>query len=121
MAKIENEIQYKAAMERIDELLLLVSEDTPIEDKNSVELVLLSNLVADYDEEHYPISAPTIADILRYKMAENNIPQNDMAKTLGVSQSRVSDYLTGKAEPTLKIARIMCQKLDISPALIMGM
>lgn len=120
MTKIENEIQYKAAMERIEELLPIVTEHTAIEDKNSVELVLLSNLVADYDEQYYPIAPSTIADILRYKMVENNIPQNDMAKTLGVSQSRISDYLTGKAEPTLKIARIMCMKLNISPSLIMG-
>jgi len=55
MTRIENERQYKASMERIEELLPLVKDDTPLTDKNLVELELLSNLVADYDEVHYPI------------------------------------------------------------------
>jgi len=55
MAKIENEKQYKAAMERIEELLPIVGEETSVDDRYSVELVLLSNLVADYDESNYPI------------------------------------------------------------------
>ena len=54
MTKIENEIQYNAFMERIEELLPLVTDDTPLTDKNLVELELLSNLVVDYDEAHYP-------------------------------------------------------------------
>lgn len=58
MAKITTETAYKATMERIEELLPLVDESTPLEDKNMIELVLLSNLVADYDDEHYPVKAP---------------------------------------------------------------
>ncbi len=44
-------------MTRIEELLPIVTEETPEDDINSVELVLLSNLVADYDAEHYHIDA----------------------------------------------------------------
>lgn len=54
MAKIENERQYEVAMERIEELLKIVDDNTPSDDKNSIELVLLSNLVADYEDIHYP-------------------------------------------------------------------
>jgi HTH-type transcriptional regulator / antitoxin HigA len=55
MEKIVTEIAYKATMERIEELLPLVDDKTPLDDKNLIELELLSNLVADYDDEHYPI------------------------------------------------------------------
>ena len=58
MTKIENELQYQAAMQRIEELLKVVNDTTPQDDVNSVELVLLSNLVADYEDEHYPILHP---------------------------------------------------------------
>ena len=51
----ESEKQHKAAMARIEELLLIVTEDTSEDDIHSVELALLSNLVADYDDAHYPI------------------------------------------------------------------
>lgn len=51
MAKIQNETAYKAAMERIEELMPLVDENTPRDDKNLVELDLLSALVEDYEED----------------------------------------------------------------------
>lgn len=55
MAKIQNETAYKAAMERIEELLPLVDDDTPLSDKNLIELDLLSALVEEYKDEYYPI------------------------------------------------------------------
>lgn len=57
MARITNEAAYKAIMERVDELLPLVDDDTPLTDKNLVELDLLSELAAEYEKEHYPIAA----------------------------------------------------------------
>jgi HTH-type transcriptional regulator/antitoxin HigA len=59
MVQIKSEKQYKAACERINELLKIVSNDTPADDKNMLVLDLISDLVADYEEEHYPITAPS--------------------------------------------------------------
>ena len=59
MVQIKSEKQYKAACERINELLKIVSSDTPADDKNMLVLDLISDLVADYEEEHYPITAPS--------------------------------------------------------------
>ena len=52
---IKNEKQYNAACERIEELLKVVGNDTPADDKNFIELDLLSDLVADYEEIVYPV------------------------------------------------------------------
>jgi len=120
MTKIENERQYKASMERIEELLPLVTDDTPLTDRNLVELELLSNLVADYDEVHYPINTPSLPEVLKLKMYEKNLTQSMLSEIIGVSPSRISEYLTGKSEPTLKIARLICVKLDISPNIVLG-
>ena len=46
----------------------MVNDDTPENDVRSVELVLLSNLVADYEDEHYPIHKPTLIEILKLRM-----------------------------------------------------
>ncbi|CDN31764.1 helix-turn-helix domain protein [Mucinivorans hirudinis] len=113
-------MQYIAAMERIEELLPIVDEQTPENDKNSVELVLLSNLVADYDEEHYPIKQPSLADVLKLRMFEMRLTQKNIAEMLGVSPSRISEYLTGKSEPTLKVARDINRKLSIDASIILG-
>ena len=53
MAKIKTEKQYKAACARVEELLQVVGNDTPSDDKNFLELDLISDLVADYEEEYY--------------------------------------------------------------------
>lgn len=120
MTKIENEMQYMALMEKIEELLPLVTDNTPLNDKNLVELQLLSNLVADYDEAHYPIKTPSLAEVLKLKMYEKNLTQTMLSEIIGVSPSRISEYLTGKSEPTLKVAREICVKLDISPSIVLG-
>jgi HTH-type transcriptional regulator/antitoxin HigA len=51
MTRIENEKQYKAACSRMEELLQIVGNDTSPDDRNFIELDLLSDLVADYEEE----------------------------------------------------------------------
>ncbi len=38
----------------------------------------------------------------------------------GISPSRISDYISERAEPTLKIARMLCLTLGITPAAMLG-
>lgn len=120
MTRIESEKQYQAAMARIEELLPLVTEETSEDDVSSVELVLLSNLVADYDDEHYPIKAPNLISLLRLRMYEMNLTQKSMAQLIGISASRLNEILTGKREPTLKVARAICINLSIDAAIVLG-
>lgn len=44
-------------------------------------------------------------DVLKLKMYESGLTQCSLAELIGVSPSRLSDYMSGKCEPTLKIAR----------------
>lgn len=120
MTQIETEVQYRCAMQRIEELLRVVKEDTPEDDINSVELVLLSNLVADYEDIHYPISKPTLVEVLKLRMFELGLSQRDLAAKLEISPSKISEIISGKCEPTLKQAKRMVDVLDISPNIILG-
>ena len=54
MTKITKE-QYEFALIRIEELLPLVNDNTPANDKNAVELSVISDIVIAYEKEHYPI------------------------------------------------------------------
>lgn len=74
-------------------------------DRNLIELNLLSGLVEEYEDEHYPIKTPSLADVIKLRMYEMGINQTKLSELLGVSPSRISDYLTGRSEPTLKVAR----------------
>ncbi len=43
-------MQYEWAVKRVEELLPLVGDNTSLDDAHSIELELLSNMVADYSE-----------------------------------------------------------------------
>ena len=120
MAEIINEAQYETLIERIEELLKVVSNDTPVSDRSFIELDILSNLVEEYEEKYYPIEMPTLAEIVKDEMEERGITQKQLAELLGVSPSRISEYMTGKSEPTLKVARLLNKKLDIDADFILG-
>lgn len=53
---IHKEQGYEAAMQRIEELLTVVTDDMPMSDPRMWELDLLSELVSDYEDVHYPIT-----------------------------------------------------------------
>ena len=117
---IKNETQYSAACERVEELLKVVGNNTPTTDKNFIELDLLSDLVADYEEAHYPVKEPVLADVIKLRMYEMGLNQMKLSELLEISPSRVSEYLTGKSEPTLSIARNISRRLDINASVVLG-
>lgn len=113
--------QYEYALDKIEELLPLVTEDTPVCDKNAIELTIVSDIVEEYEKKHFPISKPTVGDLIRLSIEEKGMTQKELAKEIGVSQSRVSDYISGRSEPTLRIARAICVALGIAPAAMLGL
>ncbi len=120
MRKISTEKEYKALTARMEELLKLVGNDTPTTDKHFIELDIISDLVADYEEEHYPIAMPSLIDVIKLRMYEMNLTQKALSNMIGVSPSRVSEYLTGKSEPTLQVARNISKSLNIGADVILG-
>ena len=54
MNKVSKE-QYEFALARVEELLPLVDDNTPANDKNAVELTVMSDIVIAYEKEHFPI------------------------------------------------------------------
>lgn len=87
-------------------------------DPNRVELELLSNFVADYSEKHFVLGEPSFADLLNLHMSEMELTQDVLAELLGMSPSRLNDYLSGKSEPTLKIVHEISQILSIDTNII---
>ena len=114
------EKQYKVACERIEELLKTVGNETYENDKNFIELDFLSDVVADYEEKYFPVETPNLQDVLKLRMYEMGISQVKLSEILNVSPSRVSEYLTGKSEPTLKVAREISKKLKIDASVVLG-
>ena len=119
MSKVTKE-QYEFVLARVEELLPLVDDNTPANDRNAVELTMMSDIIIDYEKEHYPIGKPTVAQLIQLSLDEKNMSQKQLAEEIGVSPSRINDYVSGRAEPTLKIARMLCVTLGITPAAMLG-
>ncbi|WP_194766355.1 type II toxin-antitoxin system HigA family antitoxin [Tamlana sp. I1] len=117
---IQTEKQYNVILARIEELL---QDSNNIESQNAkgyVELNILSDLVADYEEQNFPVNKPSLTEVIKMRMVELGLNQKRLSELLGVSTSRVSEYLTGKSEPTLKVAREISKKLSIEPSIVLG-
>jgi len=120
MQTIKTKTEYEAIMQRIDELVEIVDDNTSQTDKNYIELDILTDLVVAYEKEHYPIGKPALPDVLKTRMDEMNLTQKTLAQLLGISAPRVSEYLTGKSEPTLQVARQIHKKMNIDANLILA-
>ena len=120
MAVIKTEHQYNKAVERIEELLLVVGNNTPPDDKNFIVLDLLSELVADYEAVHYPVRMPTLPEIVKSSMNERGLTQVALAAMLGISTSRINEIISGKCNPTFKIAQKLHKQLQIDANLILA-
>jgi len=112
--------KYEFAQKRIEHLLPLVTDETPANDMNAIELSLMADIVIAYEKEHYPIAKPTVAELIAHSLEEQGMTQKSLATRIGVSPSRISDYVSGRAEPNLRIAHSLCHTLHISPAAMLG-
>jgi HTH-type transcriptional regulator/antitoxin HigA len=120
MKSIVTKVEYEAIMARIDELVEIVDDNTSQTDRSYIELDFLTDLIVAYEKEYYPIGKPALADVIKVRMSEMNLTQKTLAEILEISAPRVSEYITGKSEPTLQVARRMHKKLNIDANVILG-
>ena len=58
--------QYEFALNRIDELLPLITDETPANDRNAIELTLMSDIVESYEKKHFPIGKPSVSELRKF-------------------------------------------------------
>lgn len=114
------QLMYEYALMRIEELLPKVTDDTSSNDPYSLELEIMSNVVIAYENKHYPMKKPTVSELIQLSLEEKGMTQKQLANEIGISPARISDYVSGRAEPTLRVARLLCSTLNIAPALLLG-
>lgn len=117
---IKTEKEYNAIAARVEELLKNPDNIENQEAKGYVELNLLSDLVADYEEKTYPVKKPVLIEVIKLRMLEMGLNQKRLSELLGVSTSRVSEYLNEKSEPPLNVARTISIKLSIDASIVLG-
>lgn len=63
MALIKTEKELRAVLARIDELVPLTGEEVPEDDPKNLELNLLCELVAEYEDENVILESPYLEEI----------------------------------------------------------
>ena len=111
--------QYEYAEQRIEALLPQITENTLENDPLMLELMIVTDVVERYEKVHYPIAMPTLGEIILDALDTVGMTAKQAAAEIGISPSRISDFITGRSEPTLRIARRLCQVLHITPAEMM--
>ena len=111
--------QYRYALARVETLLPRMEDET-ISAPEEQELAIMSDVVASYEEEHYPLESLTLGELISYALKEQGKSQAELARELGVSPSRVSDFVNDKSEPSLSQAGRICQLLGLSAELVLG-
>jgi len=120
IVRINNEKEYNKALNRVELLLKKVGNNTSVHDADFIELDKLSDLVADYEEEHFPVPLPTLQEIIELRMFERKLTQKSLAELLGTNSARISEYMKGKREITMKVAKGLYHKLNIDPEIILS-
>lgn len=59
--------------------------------------------------------------ILKEFISENSLTQTAFAKKVGVKQSQVSEWLSGKAKPGYDILKQICISFNISADYLLGL
>lgn len=113
------EEQYRYALARVEALLPRMEDETMSAPEEQA-LAIMSDVVASYEEEHYPLESLTLGELISYALKEQGKSQAELARELGISPSRVSDFVNDKSEPSLSLAGRICQALGLSAELVLG-
>jgi len=119
MKDVKTRKQYEEALKKIEELLVKVGDNHSYDNPDFVMMDRLSDLVAQYEDKHFNIETPSLIDAIKLRMYEMGLKQSDLAKKLGIPKTRVSEYLRGKRDITIDVARKLHHQLNIDGDIIL--
>lgn len=111
---IKSDKDYRNALKRLEVIF-----DAPIDSKDGDEAEILSLLIENYEDEHYPIEAPDPIEAIKIRMEELNMRQKDLVGIIG-GKSRVSEILNRKKRLTVDMIRELERILQISASVLVN-
>ena len=109
---IKNEKDYREALKRLENVFD-AEADTPEGDKAEI----LSLLIENYENQHYPIYPPNPIEAIKIRMKEMNMKQQDLIVMIG-AKSKVSEVLNRKRKLTVDMIRKLTESLNLSASLL---
>lgn len=111
---IKTEKDYDKALERLE----LIFDATPSSTEGD-EAEILSLLIDNYENKHYPIESPDPIEAIKIRMEEMNLKQKDLVGIIG-GKSSVSEILNKKKKLTVEMIRELERILKISASVLVN-
>lgn len=111
---IKSELDYNNALERLEVIF-----DASPNSKEGDEAEILSMLIENYENKHYPIETPDPIEAIKIRMEEMNLKQKDLVGIIG-GKSRVSEILNKKKRLTVDMIRALERTLNISATVLVN-
>ena len=105
---IKTKADYARAMAEIEELWGAKS-GTPEGDR----LDILATLVDAYESQHYPMDPPDPIEAIKFRMEQQGLTRKDLEGILG-TRTRVAEVLNGRRGLSIRMIRLVHDKLGIS-------
>jgi HTH-type transcriptional regulator/antitoxin HigA len=115
---ISNEKSYKLALKKVDDLMKLGSQKITFD--QAKEITTLAKSIQTYEKNIYTITPPTtLAGMIELRMYEMKFKQVELAKLLGISNSKLSLILSGKQKADLQFIKSIHKELKINAEFIL--
>ncbi len=111
---IKTKKDYEKSLERLEVIF-----DANSNSKEGDEAEILSMLIDNYENKHYPIDAPDPIEAIKIRMEEMNLKQKDLVGVIG-GKSRVSEILNKKKKLTVEMIRELEKILHISASVLVN-
>lgn len=100
---VRTKTDYKAALDRIEELIALSpKKGSAVYD----ELDIIGTLVSAYEDIHYPIETPDPVEAVKYIMEQEGLKPKDLISYFG-SKGNVSEFLNRKRGLSVRIIKAL--------------
>lgn len=115
---ISNENSYKLALKKVDDLMKLGSQKITFD--QAKEITTLAKSIQTYEKNIYTITPPTtLAGMIELRMYEMKFKQVELAKLLGISNTKLSLILSGKQKADLQFIKSIHKELKINAEFIL--
>ncbi len=122
--EISTAAQYEQALREIEALMNAFSDgENTINDSKIGDL---AKTIEEYEDRHVVMPMPlvikkpeTVPDVIELKMFEKKMKRKDMAKLLGITDTRLSEVMHGKRKINMELAKRLYNTLGVDPKFIL--
>ncbi len=110
---IKNEVEYEAALSRVEEIMDAVP-NTP----EGEELELLALLIENYEENNFPLPNPDPIDVIQYYIDQRGLKYKDLVGIIG-DKTSVSKIINRERKLNLRMIKNLHEKMHIPYSLLL--